>query len=183
MGEDMKDLSSSGPNGATMLMAAKTPQALRYVFSDIWNGVPSTAGLPVELWPYVSAHRVFANESPTAGLWKTGQVVWQEVRKPSRWANGSIRVATYPEYEPFQEWEEQASGAPLGWVCAKGGEPGRWVNISSVGVGQRAVDGGEEEEEEEEEKAVLRGEVSELRKVVAALVGRVAAMEHAIIAK
>jgi hypothetical protein len=166
MGDDLQDLSSSGPNGAMMQMAAKTPQALRYVFSDIWNGVPSTAGLPVELWPYVSAHRVYASGPPSAGLWKKGQIVWQEVHRPSLWANGSVRVATYPEYEPFQEWEEQALGTPMGWVCSKGGEPGQWLNMSSIGP-----DGSEEE------KVVLQEEVAELRKVVEALVVRVAALE------
>jgi hypothetical protein len=175
MGEGMQDLSGSGPNGGTMRLAAKTPQSLRYVFSDVWNGLPSTAGLPVELWPYVSAHRVFATAPPSAGIWKTGQIVWQEVHRPSRYNNGSIRVATYPEYEPFQEWEEQAPGAPLGWVCAKGGEPGRWVNVSSIGehAAAAAAGGGGGEEE----SAALREEVTELRRVVEALVGRVAALE------
>ena len=107
-----------------MQLAAKTPQALRYIFSDIWNGVPSTAGLPVELWPYVSAHRVFATDPPDAGIWKTGHIIWQEVHTPALYANGSMREAYYPEYEPFQEFDEQQQGTPLGWVCAKGGEPG-----------------------------------------------------------
>ena len=178
MGEDMQDLSSSGPNGPTMALAAKTPQALRYVFSDIWNGVPSTAGLPVELWPYVTAHRVFATGPPSAGIWKTGQIVWQEVHKPARHENGSFRVATYPFYEPFQEWEDQTPGAPLGWACAKGGEPGQWVNITtSVGEHSEqaavAASGGHGEEE----RVALRGEVAELRQAVEALVGRVAALD------
>ena len=163
-----------------MSMAAKTPQALRYVFSDIWNGVPSTAGLPVELWPYISAHRVFAGAPPSAGIWKTGHVIWRQVHKPARFDNGSIRVAAYPEYEPFQEWEEQPFGTSLGWVCAEGGEPGKWINISSAGLEQVAMTempstpkhGGEEV------IVALRSEVADLRKMVEDLVGRLEALEN-----
>ena len=43
-------------------------------------------------------------------------------------------TATFPQYEPFQVWQEQAQGTPLGWACAEGGEPGTWVNISSIGT-------------------------------------------------
>lgn len=185
MGDGMQDLSTSGPNGATMIMAAKTPQALRYVFSDIWNGVPSTAGLPVELWPYISAHRVYANASPTAGVWKRGTVVWREIHTPSRYENGSIRVATYPQYEPFEEWEEQPSGGHLGWVCAEGGEPGRWVNISFAGAEQPAVAPRQTNgvsvhgfsHGDDEEKMALRQEVTGLRQMLMALATRLEALE------
>ena len=201
MGKEMQDLSSSGPNGAMMPLAAKTPQALRYVFSDVWNGLPSTAGLPVELWPYVTAHRVFATGPPSAGIWKTGQVVWLEVHKPALYENGSIRVATFPEYEPFQEWEEQAPGAPLGWMCANGGEPGHWVAVTgeqqapagaarldaaSVAVAAAVAGGGAGGagggdggggSGGDEERVALREELAELRQVVHALVGRVVALE------
>ena len=188
MGEGMQDLSTSGPNGATMAMAAQTPQALTYVFSDIWNGVPSTAGLPVELWPYISAHRVFANAPPEVGVWKTGHIVWREVHAPLRYENGSYRVVSYPEYEPFQVWKEQLPGAPLGWVCVEGGEPGKWVNMSFGGTEQPATarqstdastKGGVLGREDAETLA-LRSEVAELRRVVEALVGRLEELEKSV---
>ena len=155
-----------------MRLAAKTPQSLRYTFSNIWNGVPSTAGLPVELWPYVTAHRVFATGPPEAGIWKTGSVVWQEVHQPAKFSNGSARVAQYPEYEPFQEWAEQEPGAPLGWACAKGGEPGTWVNISAIGE-QQPVEAGIAGETE----VALRQEVDELRQIVGTMLEWLVALE------
>ena len=89
MGDGLKDLSIAGPNGHAMALASTNPQALRYVFSDIWNGVPSTASLPVELWPYVTQHRIFAAGPPAAGIWKRGQVVWQQVHQPKRYVSES----------------------------------------------------------------------------------------------
>lgn len=170
-----------------MAMAAQAPQALRYVFSDIWNGVPSTAGLPVELWPYVSPHRVFASAPPARGIWKNGQVVWREVHAPSRYDNGSFRVVSYPEYEPFQVWEEELPGAPLGWVCIEGGEPGKWANLSSTGAEQPAtpaklsssgaaevVLGGDGEERS------AREEIAGLRRVIDTLVDRLQALESRV---
>ena len=146
-------------------------------------------------------------------------------------ANGSIATATYPQYEPFQLWQEQEQGTPLGWACAEGGEPGKWVNISSIGTpylpattkcsdalsascprsrGHRSAAGvikcdacagksqpalkaasctASEIQEWcaaavagsgaiDEEKQELRGEVADLRAMVAALVGRVTALEN-----
>ena len=67
----------------------------------------------------------------------------------------------------------------MGWVCAKGGEPGQWVNLSSIGGEQVAappqVAGGKGDGKEESE--ALREEVAELRQLVETLVGRVASLE------
>ena len=122
---------------------------------------------------------MFADAPPSAGIWKTGHVIWRQVHKPARYDNGSVRVAAYPEYEPFQEWEEQPFGTSLGWVCAEGGEPGKWINISSAGLDQVAMTHMPSIPNDAGEKVhvKLQAEVAGLRKMVVDLVGRLEALE------
>ena len=93
-------------------------------------------------------------------------------------ANGSLITATFPQYEPFQLWQEQEQGTPLGWVCSYGGEPGVWVNVSSSSIGTDGTllslpgPGGDPEEE-----GLRDDELAGLRATVVALARRVAALE------
>ena len=72
-----------------MTLAATNPQALKFAFSEIWNGVSSTASMPVELWPYATQHKIFASAPPAAGIWKRGQIVWQQVHIAERYVRQS----------------------------------------------------------------------------------------------
>jgi hypothetical protein len=98
MGEGLQDLSSTGPNGAAMTLAATNPHALKFVFSDIYNSVSSTASMPVELWPYATQHKIFAAAPPAAGIWKRGQIVWQQIHIAERYVRQShlILLAEIP---------------------------------------------------------------------------------------
>ena len=95
-------------DGPQLDVAAYRPGLLRYeigtenVFIPDGGSGVTDRGFPQQLWPYV-ANRVEAEGPPTAGVWRTNQVVWS---RPN------------------------ASAVVLGWRCVAAGRPGRWRPIA-----------------------------------------------------
>ena len=154
-----------------MAFAAKTPTVLRFEFGGIWGAPEAVDGpfrLPQALWPHVTpSHAVYAQGAPTEGHWRVGQVVWRAL---DGIPDGNETI-TVPQYDPFQKFVPPAPGAPLGWVCTLGGQPGSWSNVSSPIIGT-AVAQPSSSGETRRELAELRAQVSELREAVQALAAR-----------
>ena len=115
-------------------------------------------------------HSVFAQGPPSRGFWRAGAVVWRALDGIPAGDNTS----SVPQYQPFQRFNPAPPGAPLGWMCTQGGQPGTWANVSTPlvataepqAVSEAGVGGGEGE------VAELRAEVKELREAVRALAAR-----------
>ena len=161
----------SGGAGTAMAMAARTPQVLSFAFGGVWGAPQAIDGpfrLPQALWPHVTpSHAVYAQGPPTEGYWRIGQVVWRAL---TGIPDGSISV---PQYDPFQKYVPPAPGAPIGWVCTFGGQPGQGVNVSSpLAAAAPAPTTTPSEERSNRELEGLRAEVAELREAVRVLGAR-----------
>ena len=156
-------LDLSGAEGTAMWFAARHAggPVMQFKFSGIWNVPgPNMDGpfrLPQALWPYVTPqHSVYAQGPPSAGYWREGMVVWRALEG----IPAGNETTSVPQYQPIQKFSPAAPGAPLGWVCTQGGQPGEWANVSGPVASQQHA------QRQDREIAELREELAALRKMV-----------------
>jgi hypothetical protein len=96
-------------DGPQLDFAARFPNTLRYSI-DLNDWAPDDFDdLPVQLQPYVTRGQpVFGTGPPSAGVWRSGQVVWARYNSSS------------------------ADEGLIGWRCSKGGKPGTWKSWAAA---------------------------------------------------
>lgn len=89
-------------DGPQLDLAARIPDTLRYSIAlNDWTP-DGFQDLPVQLQPYVRGSQVYADDAPTRGVWRSGQVVHARLNSSN------------------------ADNGVIGWRCIKGGKPGQW---------------------------------------------------------